>query len=56
MLLLDLPGKLYKHRSNCFLFGPASSRFSQRPTVFKFQNLFSRAKQQKEEIRERIGA
>ena len=31
-----LPGKLYKHRYNCFLFGPAASRFSQRPTVFKF--------------------
>ena len=27
MLLLDLPGKLYKHRYNFFLFGPASSRF-----------------------------
>ena len=24
MLLLDLPGKLYKYRYNCFLFGPAS--------------------------------
>ena len=60
MLLLDLPGKLYKHRYNCFLvgllFGPASSRFSQHLTVFKFKNLLSRAKQQKQEIQEHIGA
>ena len=35
-LLLDLSGKLYKHCYNCFLFGPASSCFSQHLKVFKF--------------------
>ena len=37
LLLLDLPGKLYKHCYNCYLFGPASSRFS--PTFEGLQSL-----------------
>ena len=58
MLLLDLSGKLYKHCYNCFLFGPASSRFSQRQKVrsLNFKIHFFRGKQQKQEIREPIGA
>ena len=30
---IDLSGKLYKHCYNCFLFGPASFRFSQCPKL-----------------------
>ena len=41
MLLLDLPGKVDKHRYNCFLFGPASCRFSRRPKVFILKFIFS---------------
>ena len=49
MLLLDLPFKLYKHRYNCFLFGPASYRFPnvRRSSNFKIYFLVQNNKNRK---------
>ena len=54
MLLLDLPGKTLLQLLSFwidFSFFPTSE-----VEVFKFRNLFSRAKQQKQEIQEPSGA